>query len=151
MRVKATLDLSDKKVRFVGDNSLLILGDGDIIIRNSTVVFDGVSLRAPQPFRQAFYVVGSGSSVVVRNASVENLDQVLDGITWINVEFRHSMIKVQNGPFTLVNVTFTDCDLRWLQFNQLGLELSERIRQANGHAFSFGYTGTPPPTTPKAE
>lgn len=154
--INSPLDLSDMKIRFVGDRSALIFGDGDIVIRNSTIVFDGVSLRAQQPFREALFVLGSGSSVVVRNAIVENLDQTLDGITWINVEFRHSMIKVQGGPVTLVNVTFRDCDLRWLPpfgplGGQAGLDLRERISRANGQPITFAYEGIPLSTSPKSE
>ena len=154
--INSTVDLANRKIRFVGDHSALIFENGDIVIRNSTVVFDGISLRAQQPFREGLYLLGSGSSVVVRNATVENLDQTLDGITWINVEFRHSMIKVKNGSFTLVNVTFRDCDLRWLLPSgplggQVGLELRERISKANGQPITFAYDGIPLPSIPNSE
>jgi len=150
--INSNLDLSDKKVRFLGNHSALIFGGGDIVVENSTVVFDGIDFRAQQPFRAAFYVIGSSSSVVVRNATVENLDQTLDGITWINVEFQHSMIRVNSGPFALVNATFKDCDFRWLPLGgQAGMELLDRINKANGKPVTFAYEGIPVPTTSKPE
>jgi hypothetical protein len=150
--INSILDLSDEKIRFIGNHSALIFGDGEIVVQNSTAVFDGIDFRAQQSFREAFYVVGSGSSVVVHNATVENLAQTLDRITWINVEFRHSMIKVQNGPFTLVNVTFADCDLRWLpRGGRAGEELLDMINKASGKPVTFAYEGIPLPTTSKPE
>jgi len=147
--------LTDTKVHFVGEHSAsLVLGD-TIVIQRSTILFDGIDFQTSQPFLEALFV-DSSSTVVVRNAVVTNLSQTLDAITWINVEFRHSMIKVNGGPFTLVNVKFVDCDLRWLPPSgplggQMGLELRQRISRANGQPITFAYQGTSLTTAPKPE
>jgi hypothetical protein len=138
------LDISNTKIRFLGNHSAFLLGDY-IIIRNSTVVFDGIDLKVGKPFMEAI-ALDSNSKVIVRNSIVENLDQTLDGITWINVQFQHSMVKVKGGPVTLINVSFKDCDLRWLPPSgslggPIGLELRQKINEANGQPITFAFEG----------
>jgi hypothetical protein len=143
--INSALDLTNQRVRFVGAGSDLILSD-IIIIKDSTVVFDGINLRARQPYFEAINV-GAGSSVVIQNGSVENLSQTLDRVIWINVQFRNSMIKVGGAPFSLVHVSFRDCDLRWLegQGGQVGSVLLKKIREANGGPITFTFDRLPYP------
>jgi len=140
--INSPLVLQNQKVGLVGQRSALLL-NAEIFIENSVVTFDGIDLLASQPFFEGFEV-GPHSSVVVRNSRVENLGQTLDGVTWINVEFHHSMIQMKGGPFTLVSVRFVDCDLRWLhptgpEGGEAGLELRQRITEANGQPITFAY------------
>jgi hypothetical protein len=104
--INSVLEISDKNIRFKGDHTSFIFGSGDFYIRHSTVVLDGINFRAEQPFTEALYLSDSSSIVIVRDSSLENLDQTLDGIIWVNVQFQHSTIKLKGGPFTLVNVSF---------------------------------------------
>jgi hypothetical protein len=140
--INTNVELSDGSAHFVGDHSLITFGDGEIYIRRSTVVFDGVDFRGEQPFKEGLLVLDTDSHVIVRDSTVENLDQTLDGITWINVQFDHSMIKLNGGPFTLVNVAFKDCDLRWLMLSPVGFDLETRIAKANGQPISFASEGS---------
>lgn len=141
--INSMLEFSDKNIRWKGDHSPITFGSGEILISQSTVVFDGVDLRSEQPFKQALYVEGSRSRVIVRNSTIENLDQTLDGITWVNVQFEHSMIRIGGGSFTLVDVSFRDCDLRWLFLGPVATELREKITQANGQPITFAFEGYP--------
>ena len=145
--INSVLDISNMKIRYLGNHSVFLLGDY-IVIRNSTVVFDGVDLKVQKPFMEAI-ALDANSKVIVRNSNVENLDQTLDGITWINVQFQHSMIRVKGGQVTLINVSFKDCDLRWLSPSApfggpIGSELYQKIIEANGQPITFaaeGYRG----------
>jgi hypothetical protein len=141
--INSVLELSGNNIRFKGDRSPITFGSGEILISQSTVVFDGIDLRSEQPFRQGLLVEDSRSRVTVRNSTIENLDQTLDGITWVNVQFDHSMIRIGGGSFTLVNVSFRDCDLRWLFLGPVAVELREKITRANGQPITFAFEGYP--------
>jgi hypothetical protein len=138
--INSHVEFSNQTLRIAGNHSALKFGDGEIEIQDSTIVFDGIDFRADRAFREVLFVSGPGSKVVIRNGTVENIDQTLDGIVWENVQFQHSMIKLRGGPFTLVNVSFKDCDLRWLEIDTIG-HLRDKITQANGHPITFAYGG----------
>jgi hypothetical protein len=144
--LNSTVMLPNRTIRYQGNHSRLS-GSGQLEIAHSTVVFDGFDFEREKPFGEPFFILSSDSTVVVRNSTIKNTDQPLDGIIWINVQFQHSMIRVNGGPFTLVNVTFNDCDLRWLTFGPLGSDLQERIRKANGQPISFAFDGNVNPTS----
>jgi hypothetical protein len=139
--INSTVEISNQNIRFQGNHSR-ISGFGQFLISHSTVVFDGIDFVAEKPFGESFFFLDSDSTVVVRSSTIENIDQPLDGITWINVQFQHSMIRVNGGPFALVNVSFNDCDLRWLAFNPPASELLERITKANAQPISFAFEGS---------
>jgi hypothetical protein len=148
--INSNLLFKDQKLSIVGNQSPLVLGSGEIVIQNSTIVFDGIDFRAQQPYYEGLFV-SSDSSVLIHDSTIENLTQMLDGVTWINVEFRHSIVKVRGGPFNLVNVKFTDCDLRLLAppfAGPIGLDLKNRIEKANGQPITFGYEGSTPTSKP---
>jgi hypothetical protein len=144
--INSTLLFKEQKLRVVGQHSAIVFGGGDMVIENSTALLDGVNLRSVRWYYRGFYVF-PGSSVVVRNATIENLDQTLGPTTWVNVEFQHSMIRVSQAPFVLVNVRFLDCDLRWL-WGPVASELRERIETANGQPITFAYPGVGMPVRP---
>jgi len=141
--INSNLDYTDKKLTIMGNHSSFVLSGGDISIEKSTMVFDGIDFQALRRYYQGILVTPD-SSVVIRNGVVENLDQTLDGITWINVEFRNSMIRVKGHPFNLVNVTFNDCDLRWLVpfGGEVGIDLKNRIEKVNSQPITFAYLGS---------
>jgi hypothetical protein len=142
--LNSTLELSHKSIHFLGAHSALLFGSGDIVIRHSTVIFERINLRAERPFTEAIFLEDSNSRVIVRDGTVENLDQTLDGIIWINVRFQHSMIKLKGGPFALINVSFEDCDLRWLPLGgPVFYELREKITKASGQPITFAFEGYP--------
>jgi hypothetical protein len=139
--INSPLLISDTSIRWKGDHSTLTFGDA-LLIRNSTVVFDGINFRSERPFREALYLQDAASTIIVRDSTIENLDQTLDRVTWVNVRFQHSMIKLRGGPFALINVSFTDCDLRWLN-GQVESDLRNRITAANGQPVTFAFEGYP--------
>jgi hypothetical protein len=139
----SAVEISDKNIRIKGDHSTITFGGGDFFIRHSTVVFDGINFRAEQPFREALYLGDSSSIVIVRDSTIENLDQTLDRVTWVNVQFQHSMIRIRGGPITLVNVSFKDCDLRWLFLGPVAVDLREKIIKADGQPITFAFEGYP--------
>ncbi len=142
--IAANVPISGKSVRFKGDHSSFLFNGGSFVIRNSTVVFDGIDFRGPVPFTVSPLILDSKSIVVVRNGTITNLDQTLDGITWVNVQFQHSRIRLNGGPITLVNVSFDkDCELLWLMLGQVGFELKEKITKANGQPITFAFEGLP--------
>ena len=140
--INSTLELNEKNLRLQGSpHAPLTFGDdGRIVISNSTIIFDGLDLRARQPYQEVLFL-DSSSTVVVRDGTVENLDQTLDGVLWEDVRFEHSIVRVRGGGISLVNVSFDDCDLRWLAFSKIGSELQEKIREAKGKPFSFAFEG----------
>lgn len=94
-----------RSVSFVGNHSLLVLGDDVIAKDGAQVVFSGLDflLRGGRLF------VEPGSSILVTDAIFRDGDQYLDGVTWANVEFRNTVLLYHGGPIRLRNVTFTDC------------------------------------------
>lgn len=141
--INSNLEFSDQNVRLKGDHAVITFGDGELDVVHSTVVFDGIDFRSERAFRQAHFLQDSNSTVIVRNGTVENLDQTLDHVILVNVQFRHSMIKLNGGPITLINVSFIDCDLRWLMLGPIGFELKEKITKANGQPITFAFEGHP--------
>ncbi len=139
--INSTVEISGKNIRFKGDNSTMTMG-GDFFIHNSTVVFDGINFRAEQPFTDALYFQDPASTIIVRDSTIENLDQTLDHATWVNVRFQHSRIKLRGGGFALINVSFIDCDLQWLN-GPVASDLQERITQAKGQPITFAFEGFP--------
>ncbi len=140
--INSMIEISDKNIRWKGDHSTLTFGAGELLIRNSTVVFDGINFRSERPFREALYLGDAASTIIVRDSIIENLDQTLDRVTWVNVRFQHSMIKLAGGPFALVNVSFADCELRWLN-GPVASDLRERITEAEGQPINFAFEGYP--------
>jgi hypothetical protein len=144
--MSSNLSITDTNVRYLGEHTPVVSDGEGFIIRNSTVVFDGIDFAAPQPFAGSPFTFDSKSVVVVRNGTITNFDQILDGITWANVQFHHSMIKFKGGPLALVNVRFIDCDLRWISPDvpfggAIGNELYKKIMQANGQPINFAFEG----------
>jgi len=142
--IGSPVGISDDNVRFKGTRTPITFDGGIYIIRHSTVVFDGLSFSAKGPFAEApFFDLDSASTVIIRDSTIQNLALPLDGITWVNVQFHTSRIELRGGPFTLVNVSFSrDCDLQWLMFSPVGLNLWERIIKADGQPISFAFEGT---------
>ena len=138
--INSLLSFTNTRVSIIGNHTPIVLG-GAINIQSSTVVFDGIDIRGERPYFSGLFV-SSDSNVVIRNATVEDLDVSLSGVTWVNVEFRHSRIKGGPTRFTLVNVKFVDCDLNMLS----GWELQEKIQNAEGRAIDFAFIGVSPPT-----
>jgi hypothetical protein len=101
-------------VYLVGGHSELILNGGSFIVSNGTAVFDKIDFRN-QASPYALVSAANGNIVVIDSIYQGGLER-LDGITWINVEFRNTRIENHGGPIRLRNVTFTDCDLRLLMF-----------------------------------
>jgi hypothetical protein len=138
--INSVLDFTNTRISIVGNHTPIVLGDA-ISIQNSTVVFDGIDMRGQSPFFLGLFV-SPDSNVVIRNATVEDLDLTLSGVIWVNVEFRHSRIRGGPTPFALVNVRFVDCDLNMLS----GWELQEKIQSADGRTIDFAFKGVSAPT-----
>ncbi len=146
--MSTNLSITDTNVRYLGEHTPVVSDGEGFIIRNSTAVFDGIDFAAPQSYAGSPFMFDSKSVVVVRNSTITNFDQILDGITWSNVQFHHSMIKFKGGPLALVNVRFIDCDLRWISPDApfggtVGSELYRKIIQANGRPIDFAFEGYP--------
>jgi hypothetical protein len=68
--------------------------------------FQTVAAPAPKIFR----FIGK-PDVVVKGCSFKGFHPVLDGITWVDVDFQDCVIDSDLMDLTLVNVTFTNCTL----------------------------------------
>ncbi len=137
--LNTTLPLDHVKVTFKGDHSRkLIFGLGDILVTNSTVVFDGIDFES--------HMVGGiqsrqDSHVLVLDSIYEGGFQLLNDITWVNVEFRNTRLEYSRGrPIQLRNVTFTNCDVTQLYFAPP--ELVTLIVNSHGQAVSYTFEPT---------
>jgi len=140
-------DKGDLYIR--GDHSWLMLGPGggEIVIENSSVVFDKVDFRSvtAQP---AILLVGDRSNAFVRDSIMEGVIQSLERVTWVDVRFENSRILYTEGaPLRLRNVSFKNCDLSRLSFpwvsGPVSSELIKRIMEANGQPITFIYEPSP--------
>jgi len=140
--INSMVDLSNKAIGFQG-NHTRIAGSGTFLLDHSTVVFDGIDFVSEKPYGQSFFDIAStDSTVIVRSSTVENLQQPLDGITWVKVTFQHSRIEATGRPFVLVNAIFRDCDFSHLTiFSPGGSALLDTIQKANGGPVNFSFAG----------
>lgn len=77
-------------------------------------IFEDVGFysTAPNHQNEAIQIGAPGVPVLVLRTTIDGLTQKLDGITWIDVAFKHSIVIYDGGPVYMTRVTFVDCEFR---------------------------------------
>jgi hypothetical protein len=126
-----------------GEHSKFFLTGGSFYVKHCTVVFDGIDFESPYDVYPL--AVGEGGNILVRDSIFQGGSQLIDKITWVNVEFRKTMLGYSGGPIRLRNVSFRDYGdeatgpSNILLYASLPIELTNMILKANGQPINYVY------------
>lgn len=136
-----------KNLYLRGEHSVLFLapGDGYFFLMNSKIVFDSLDFEGSGA---SAAIISVNSDIFVHDSILQNVGQLLDGITWADVRFESSQLSYAGGPLRLRNVTFKDCVLSPPPLGTIPQQLIDRITEAKDQPITFVYE---PPTEPKPQ
>jgi len=124
----------DKNAYFTGEHSLLALGDDIYVTRGAQVVFSGVDFLS----QGGRLFVDRSSSLLVIDSIFQNGEEEINGITWVNVEFRNTVVTYNGGPLRLRNVKFVDCRLGMPPFRyptEIADAITSNLKQPVNYAY----------------
>lgn len=141
--LNSVVRIKDQNAYFQGNNTPIAfgVGGGGFYVENGSIVFDKIDFRGMLDFPPGLEV-GPGGSIVVIESTMEGGMQPLEGITWINVEFRNMKIGYYGGPLRLRNVTFTNC-IADRPRGPIAERMASQIIQMNGQR-NINYFFDPP-------
>jgi hypothetical protein len=105
-QINSTLEFNHD-VYMTGDNSNLVFNGGQISVEHATAVFNRINFVSL--ITSGWLLVPSKDAhVFVQDSVFVNGTQQIDGITWLNVEFRGTWLIYRGGSIRLHNVVFKD-------------------------------------------